>query len=56
MRHFKGIMEHYRTKDILYVMNVLDHKNTSVSMPLVDFKPDGYISRAAGMPKSDADL
>ena len=27
LRHFKGTMEYYKTKDILHVMTVLGHKN-----------------------------
>jgi len=50
LRHFKATMEYQRTKDILYVMNLLRHKNiknTLVYTHLVDFGSDEYICKVA---------
>lgn len=49
-RHFKATMEYHKTKDILYVMRLLGHKNiknTLVYTQLVDFQDDDYVSRVA---------
>jgi hypothetical protein len=44
-------MEYYKTKDILYVMKLLGHrniKNTLIYTQLVDFKdPDNYVCKVA---------
>jgi integrase len=43
LRHWKATMEYHRTKDILYVMQLLGHKNiknTLVYTHLIDFKND----------------
>ncbi len=50
LRHFKAAMEYQRTKDILYVMNLLRHKNiknTLVYTHLVDFGSDEYACKVA---------
>ena len=44
-RHFKATMEYHRTKDILYVKEILGHKNiqnTLVYTHLVNFESDEY--------------
>ena len=50
-RHWKATMEYHRTKDILYVMKFLGHKNianTLLYTQLVEFEDDGqYCSAAA---------
>jgi len=49
-RHFKATMEYYRTKDILYVKELLGHKsikNTLIYTHLVNFRTDEYISKIA---------
>ena len=43
-------MEYHRTKDILYVMQLLGHRNinnTLVYTQLVNFREDDYIARVA---------
>jgi hypothetical protein len=51
LRHFKGTMEYYKTKDILHVMTILGHKNiknTLIYTHLVKFaEKDEYISKVA---------
>jgi len=50
LRHWKGTMEYYKTKDILHIMRILGHKNiknTLVYTHLVNFEGDEYISKAA---------
>ena len=50
LRHFKATMEYHRTKDILYVMQLLGHrsiKNTLVYTHLVNFEKDDYICKIA---------
>ena len=42
-RHWKATMEYHRTKDILYVMRLLGHKNianTLIYTQLVEFEED----------------
>jgi len=50
-RHWKATMEYHKTKDILYVMRLLGHKNiknTLIYTQLVDFKnEDDYICKVA---------
>jgi len=49
-RHWKATMEYAKTKDILYVMRLLGHKNinnTLIYTQLVDFKSDDYVSKVA---------
>jgi integrase len=50
-RHWKATMEYYKTKDILYVMRLLGHKNiknTLIYTQLVDFKnEEDYICKVA---------
>jgi hypothetical protein len=43
-------MEYHKTKDILYVVRLLDHrniKNTLVCTQLVTFEDDDYVCKAA---------
>jgi integrase len=50
LRHFKATMEYHRTKDILYVMQLLGHKNirnTLVYTHLVNFEGDEYVCKVA---------
>jgi integrase len=50
LRHFKATMEYHRTKDILYVMQLLGHrsiKNTLVYTHLVSFEGDEFICKIA---------
>jgi integrase len=50
LRHWKATMEYHRTKDILYVMKLLGHKNianTLVYTQLVEFEGDEYCSAVA---------
>jgi integrase len=49
-RHWKATMEYQRTRDILYVMNLLGHrsiKNTLVYTHFIEFKDDEFISKVA---------
>lgn len=49
-RHWKATMEYHRTKDILYVMKLLGHKNiknTLIYTQLVSFEDNEYICKAA---------
>jgi integrase len=50
LRHWKATMEYHRTKDILYVMKLLGHKNianTLIYTQLVEFEGDEYCSAVA---------
>jgi len=50
LRHFKATMEYHKTKDILYVMQLLGHKNinnTLIYTQLVNFKDDDYTAKVA---------
>lgn len=50
LRHFKATMEYSRTKDILYVKEMLGHKrieNTLVYTHLVNFESDEYTVKVA---------
>lgn len=50
LRHWKATMEYHRTKDILYVMKLLGHKNitnTLIYTQLVEFEGDEYHSSVA---------
>jgi integrase len=50
LRHWKATMEYHRTKDILYVMKLLGHKNTANALiytQLVEFEGDEYCSAVA---------
>ena len=55
LRHWKGIMEYYKTKDILHVMRVLGHnsiKNTLKYTQLVKFEEEQeYFCKVAKSPK-----
>ncbi len=49
-RHWKATTEYARTKDILYVMNLLGHKriqNTLIYTQLTDLKSDDYTCKVA---------
>ena len=49
-RHWKATMEYHKTKDILYVMKLLGHKNinnTLVYTQLVDFSEKEYVTKVA---------
>jgi integrase len=49
-RHWKATMTYHKTKDILYVMNMLGHKNirnTLVYTQLVNFESDEYTCKVA---------
>jgi len=50
LRHFKATMEYAKTKDLIYVMEILGHKdirNTRKYTHLVKFDSDEYISKVA---------
>jgi len=50
LRHFKATMEYSRTKDILYVKQLLGHvniNNTLVYTHLVNFGSEEYICKVA---------
>lgn len=52
-------MEYHKTGDILYVMQVLGHrniKNTLIYTQLVDFDNDEYTARVAHNTKEDKEL
>ena len=52
-------MEYHRTKDILYVMRLLGHKNiknTLIYTQLVTFENDDYICKAATNIREAAEL
>ena len=49
-RHWKATMEYHKTKDILHVMKILDHKNiknTLVYTQLINFDEEDYVSKVA---------
>jgi pentose-5-phosphate-3-epimerase len=50
LRHFKATMEYSRTKDILYVKELLGHvniNNTLVYTHLVNFGPEEFVCKVA---------
>jgi len=50
LRHWKATMEYHKTKDILYVMQLLGHKNiknTLIYTQLIDVKNDDYVCKVA---------
>jgi len=52
-------MEYHKTKDILYVMRLLGHKNikdTLVYTQLITFEDDDYVCKAASNVKEAAEL
>ena len=58
-RHWKATMEYHKTKDILYVMRLLGHKNiknTLVYTQLITFEDDDYVCKAASNVKEAAEL
>jgi integrase len=59
LRHWKATMEYHKTKDILYVMRLLGHKNiknTLVYTQLVTFEDDDYVCKAATNVKEATEL
>jgi len=59
LRHFKATMEYHKTRDILYVMKVLGHKNinnTLIYTHLVEFQDDEYVTRVAKTIDEDREL
>ena len=49
-RHFKATMEYHKTKDILYIKELLGHKNinnTLIYTHLVNWESDDYVCRTA---------
>jgi len=59
LRHWKATMEYHKTKDILYVKQLLGHRNiqnTLIYTQLVDFKDDEYVARVAGSEKEVCQL
>jgi len=60
LRHWKGTMEYYKTKDILHVMQLLGHKNiknTLIYTQLVkNLSEDEYICRVAKTPSEVQEL
>ena len=58
-RHWKATMEYHKTKDILYVMRLLGHKNIKnmlVYTQLVTFEDDDYVCKAAANVKEATEL
>jgi integrase len=58
-RHWKATMEYHKTKDILYVMRLLGHKNiknTLVYTQLVTFEDDDYLCKVAANVKEATEL
>ncbi len=58
-RHWKATMEYHKTKDILHVMQLLDHKNiknTLIYTQLVTFENDDYVCKTANTVKETSDL
>ncbi|NIO37133.1 tyrosine-type recombinase/integrase, partial [Candidatus Bathyarchaeota archaeon] len=50
LRHWKATMEYNRTKDILYIKQLLGHRSinsTLIYTHLIDFKSDEYHVRVA---------
>lgn len=50
LRHFTATMEYYRTKDILYIIQMLVHKsikNTLVYTHLISFETDEFTCKVA---------
>jgi integrase len=58
-RHWKATMEYHKTKDILHVMRLQDHKNiknTLVYTQLATFEDDDYVCKAAANVKEASEL
>ena len=58
-RHWKATMEYHRTKDILYVMRLLGHKNiknTLIYTQLVTFENEDFICKVATNTKEAKEL
>jgi integrase len=58
-RHWKATMEYHRTKDILYVMRLLGHKNiknTLIYTQLVTFENEDFICKVATNSKEAKEL
>jgi integrase len=59
LRHWKATMEYAKTKDILYVMQLLGHKsikNTLKYTQLINFESEEYVCKAATTTKEAAQL
>lgn len=59
LRHFKGSMEYRRTKDIVYVMRLLGHKNIKNTLRYVhevDLGEDEYVCKVAKTVKEATEL
>jgi len=51
LRHWKATIEYHRTKDLLYVKQLLGHKNITITIlytQLIDWQSDEYASAVAG--------
>ena len=49
-RHWKATMEYHRTKDILHVMRMLDHRNINNTLKytqLINTEDDEFVSKVA---------
>jgi hypothetical protein len=58
LRHWKATMEYHRTKDILYVMKLLGHKNianTLIYTQLVEFEENDKFCTAIAKNVEDAE-
>jgi len=58
-RHWKATMEYHRTKDILYVMRLLGHKNiknTLIYTQLVTFENDDFVCKVVTNTKEAKEL
>ena len=58
-RHWKATMEYHRTKDLLYVKEILGHrdiKTTLMYTQLVKFERDDYHVKVSGRLKEDEEL
>ncbi|KON32604.1 MAG: hypothetical protein AC479_07210 [miscellaneous Crenarchaeota group-6 archaeon AD8-1] len=59
LRHWKATHEYHKTKDILYVMKILGHKNiknTLLYTQLIDDKKEDYICKIAQNTKEISQL
>ena len=58
-RYFKATTEYHKTKDILYIMRILGHRNINTNLiytHLVDLKDDEYVSKVATSSKEACKL
>ncbi|MCD6325021.1 hypothetical protein J7L97_01890 [Candidatus Bathyarchaeota archaeon] len=59
MRHFKATTEYYKTKDILYVKQLLGHvsiQSTLVYTHLINFESSEWITKVAKTVKEACEL